>query len=63
MEGELGWIACRAGQLIPYLAQKKTRDGGGAGRESLKELLQPYTCKCEIIVTGVSPFFRTKIIQ
>ena len=35
----------------------------GAGRESLKELLQPYTCKCEIIVTGVSPFFRTKIIQ
>jgi hypothetical protein len=49
--------------LIPYLAQKKTRDGGGAGRESLKELLQPYTCKCEIIVTGVSPFFRTKIIQ
>ena len=31
MEGELGWIACRAGQLIPYLAQKKTRDGGGGG--------------------------------
>jgi len=35
----------------------------GAGRESLKELSQPYTCKCEIIVTAVSPFFRTKIIQ
>jgi len=42
---------------------KKDPRWGGAGRESLKELLQPYTCKCEIIVTGVSPFFRTKIIQ
>ena len=59
--GEVVWRDDEGGTLLYglfFCAKKSPR--WGAGRESLKELTQPYTCKCEIIVTGVARLVRWK---
>jgi hypothetical protein len=56
-------MECMQNWTVDYIFGAKKDPRWGTGRESLKELSQPYTCKCEIIVTGVSAFFRIKTIQ